>query len=248
MSACNSPQQQHRNHQRTCQRAPPPAHLPPVVQEPKPVRLASPGMGYPFPLMLSRANTPREEILASPYKGDGWDTPASSSRASSFATSSRRPSTFTSTFSDSSCSTRSSSDALSSADDVSSASSPFSERADVNASAGGPVPPTTPAEHAHSRVKHAGSTPGAPPPNPLVTLERPPEMLDLDDIREASPNSARTSPVSDASHDRKDIEDDGAEERKKRNPLTGGLATLSMSGSHSTKEDGRGVGPKVEVD
>ncbi|BGP30516.1 hypothetical protein JCM10296v2_002271 [Rhodotorula toruloides] len=263
MTLSSSPPQ--RNHQRTNQRAPPPAHLPPAVHEPKPVKLATPGMGYPFPLMLSRANTPREEILASPYKvqqrppsprrkvtpqGDGWDTPASSSRASSFAMSSRRPSTLTSTFSDSSCSTVSSttSDALtSSGDDVSSASSPFPERADVNTSCAsdnnGPIvpPPTTPAEHAHSRIKHAGSTPGAPPPNPLVTLDKPPEMLDLDDIREASP-SAASSP----SHDRMGSSTD--DERKKRNPLAGGLAGLSMSGSHSSKEDGLGVDPKVEVD
>ncbi|BGP01184.1 Proteophosphoglycan ppg4 [Rhodotorula toruloides ATCC 204091] len=262
-SSSSPPQQQQRNHQRTNQRAPPPNHLPPAVHEPKPVKLATPGMGYPFPLMLSRANTPREEILASPYKvqqrppsprrkvtpqGDGWDTPANSSRASSFAMSSRRPSTLTSTFSDSSCSTVSSttSDALSSSgDDVSSASSPFSERADVNTSCAsdtnnGPIvpPPTTPAEHARSRIKHAGSTPGAPPPNPLVTLEKAPEMLDLDDIREASPSSP--------SHDRMASGND--DERKRRNPLAGGLARLSMSGSHSSKEDGLGVGPKVEVD
>ncbi|EMS26061.1 hypothetical protein NBRC10512_002012 [Rhodotorula toruloides] len=262
MTSSSSPPQQtqqQRNHQRTNQRAPPPARLPPAVHEPKPVRLATPGMGYPFPLMLSRANTPREEILASPYKvqqrppsprrkvtpqGDGWDTPANSSRASSFAMSSRRPSTLTSTFSDSSCSTMSSttSDALSSpGDDVSSASSPFSERADVNTSCASDTvpPPTTPAEHARSRIKHAGSTPGAPPPNPLVTLDiKPPEMLDLDDIRESAPSSP--------SHDR--IASSTDDERKKRNPLTGGLAGLSMSGSHSSKEDGLGVGPKVEID
>lgn len=63
-------------------------------------------------------------------------------------------------------------------------------------------------------------------------------MLDLDDIREGLPSSP--------SHDR--MGNTAEDERKKRNPLAGGLAGLSMSGSHSTKEDGLGVGPKVEVD
>ncbi|GAA5893026.1 hypothetical protein JCM8208_004157 [Rhodotorula glutinis] len=225
---------------------------------PKPVRLATPSSGYPFPVMVT---TPQDEVVEptlEPYRnaprqkapsrkgtpeGDGWDTPASSlSRASSMASkrSSAAPSRLaplpglTSTFSDSSTSSSSSS-ACSTPSDTnleSSASSPFAV----------PPPqqqaPPTPAEVTRSRIKHAGSTPGAPPPAPLMQATQPvgQQLFDLEDVRlNAVPsprNSPRQSPDPSASS--------GSLLKKDANPLSSGIAGLSMSS--------QGVGAKLEVD
>ncbi|GAA5851446.1 hypothetical protein JCM9279_001070 [Rhodotorula babjevae] len=238
--------------------APPPAR-------PKPVRLATPSSGYPFPVMVT---TPQDEVVEptlEPYRnaprqkapsrkgtpeGDGWDTPASSlSRASSMASkrSSAAPSRLaplpglTSTFSDSSTSSSSSS-ACSTPSDTnleSSASSPFVV----------PVPqhqaPPTPAEVTRSRIKHAGSTPGAPPPAPLMQATQPvgQQLFDLADVRLNAVPSPRNSPR----HSPDPSASSGSLLKKDANPLSSGVAGLSMS-SQTKKEQPLGVGAKLEVD
>ncbi|GAA5943125.1 hypothetical protein JCM3775_000654 [Rhodotorula graminis] len=235
---------------------------------PKPVRLATPSSGYPFPVMVT---TPRDEVVEptlEPYRsaprqkppsrkgtpeGDGWDTPASSlSRASSMASkrSSAAPSRLaplpglTSTFSDSSLSSSSSS-ACSTPSDTnleSSASSPF-------AVPHSPPPPQqappTPAEVTRSRLKHAGSTPGAPPPAPLMQATQPvgQQLFDLQDVRLNAVPSPRNSPR----HSPDPSAASGSRLKKDLNPLSSGVAGLSMS-SQTKKEQPLGVGSKVEVD
>lgn len=239
---------------------------------PKPVRLATPSSGYPFPVMVT---TPQDELVEptlEPYRnaprqkapsrkgtpeGDGWDTPASSlSRASSLASkrSSAAPSRLaplpglTSTFSDSSTSSSSSS-ACSTPSDTnleSSASSPFA----VPAS---PPPqqqlqqqaPPTPAEVTRSRIKHAGSTPGAPPPAPLMQATQPvgQQLFDLEDVRLNAVPSPRNSPR----HSPDPSAASGSLLKKDANPLSSGIAGLSMS-SQTKKEQPLGVGSKLEVD
>ncbi|TNY18882.1 hypothetical protein DMC30DRAFT_401913 [Rhodotorula diobovata] len=240
---------------------------------PKPVRLATPSSGYPFPVMVT---TPQDEIVEptlEPYRnaprqkapsrrgtpeGDGWDTPTSSlSRASSMQSkrSSAAPSRLaplpglTSAFSDSSSSASSS--ACSTPSDsvaASSASSPFAmpdEEVDDDEEGAHAQAPTTPAEVTRSRVKHAGSTPGAPPPAPLMAAQQPvgQQLLDLQDVRRNSTPSPKGSPR----HSPDPSAATGSPRKDRGNPLCAGVAGLSMS-SQSKKEQPQGVGSKWEVD
>ncbi|GJN87294.1 hypothetical protein Rhopal_000242-T1 [Rhodotorula paludigena] len=197
-------------------------------------------------------------------QGDGWDTPGSSSgglsRASSLTsnTSSRGIgnklghlplSRLTSAFSDASSSPSPvSSSSCSTPDDNESVSSPFVSEEDMKAARAASGLPgaasavTTPADIARSRLKHAGSTPGAPPPAPLVhtTVADGTHhlLVDREDVRQGSYSSSTSSRGSSP----------GASERKQlRNPLAQGLAGLSVS-SHSGEEKEPGVGAKWEVD
>lgn len=84
-----------------------------------------------------------------------------------------------------------------------------------------PARPTTPAEMVHARTKHAGSTPGAPPPAPFYhpDFDHPPDtLLDREDVRsqeeERSPASSETSsPAKEA----------------KVNPLSSAVEGMSLS-------------------
>ncbi|BGP38501.1 hypothetical protein JCM10450v2_002449 [Rhodotorula kratochvilovae] len=241
---------------------------------PKPVRLATPSSGYPFPLMVT---TPKEEVVPTlePYRdarrpdapqrkatpqGDGWDTPSSTaalSRASSAASrhSSNAPQRLaplpglTSAFSD--CSSSASSSSCSTPLDSapgSNAVSPFVldvDDANPKVMRSPLAAPTTPAEVAHSRTKHAGSTPGAPPPAPLMHPHPPvaQQVLDLEDVR--SNASSSSSPGGSQASSRAASPD--RTPRKDRNPLVQGLGGLSMS-AHSEREQPPGVGSKWEVD
>ncbi|BGP14456.1 hypothetical protein JCM10213_004578 [Rhodosporidiobolus nylandii] len=208
------PQQQQRNHQRTSSPSSSTAAAPP----PRPVPLARPSQGYPFPLMLSRRNTPepraqrrrtpaeddgksKQPLPALPQRrktpavDDGWSTPAPSRPASTASTPALQMSKAgdvphpSSTFSDSTessssstCRTPDDDAGLSHSTSSLSLHDPTSGSAPANPPS---RPPVTPAEHAHSRTKHAGSTPGAVPPLPL--LARNPvsqQVIDLLDRKE----------------------------------------------------------------
>ncbi|GAA6052722.1 hypothetical protein JCM3770_007193 [Rhodotorula araucariae] len=275
-----------RNHRRTCDSSraieqhkasvlrAQPADADRPQRPPKPVRLATPSSGYPFPLMVT---TPKDEVVPTlePYRdarrpeapqrratpqGDGWDTPssqASLSRASSAA--SRRSAdapqrlaplpALTSAFSDCSSSASSSSCSTPLDSAASGMSSPFALDEAGDLTARSPLAaPTTPAEVAHSRTKHAGSTPGAPPPAPLMCPHPPvaQQVFDLQDVR----SNASSSPSSSSASTPASSPDPSAATgtmRKDRNPLVQGLSGLSMS-SHSKREQAPGVGSKWEVD
>lgn len=223
-----------RNHRR--RNSPEQIQLPPPMP-PRPIMLATPSQGYPFPVM---GGTPREEEapripqkkvsvqLPTPShrrrkaapEGDGWDTPGSSAANSRTGTPAddsrpfamtRMSSTFSSSSSDA---TPSSSSCETPDDEAGSSSSSDVEDDDENdyrevAAAKAarrlrkqlePARPTTPAEMVHARTKHAGSTPGAPPPAPFYhpDFDHPPDtLLDREDVRtqedERSPESSETS-------------------------------------------------------
>ncbi|GAA5821431.1 hypothetical protein JCM11251_004621 [Rhodosporidiobolus azoricus] len=303
MSTQSSPQAQQRNHQRTADRQPetgdgeaaPPQSthkrkfsgltMPPPQRPARPVRLATPGTGYPFPVMLSRQNSLASNKSGSGGGGgggggpparqlsektlarravmnanDGWGTPASSGATSSEDSAPGLSSAFSDSdrSSSSSCSTP--------VDDDGSAvthSPTFPFGGDSGSRGKSPLsaphfPPRTPDEVAHSRAKHAGSTPGAPPPAPLVKLEgaQPStSSTDLHDVKKGSEGAE----VNGASWDEIERAEEEAEKTPpslaptppppKANPLTKGFAGLRMSESSEGKEKREtGVGSKWEVD
>ncbi|GAA5855978.1 hypothetical protein JCM8547_000438 [Rhodosporidiobolus lusitaniae] len=217
------------------------------------------------PSRLPSANTVAQRAMAN--ANDGWGTP-SSSTASSPVTGGEAPSSSSapsSAFSDSSSivSTSSNSSAGPStpldepADGVGVSPSDDLEPGARRLSIEKPSPPAhidvanplsrTPAAVAHARSKHAGSTPGAPPPAPLVQLESVTEgekttQPSWDDI-EAEDEDAEKTPPSLAPTPA----DAPGGEVKRRNPLAGGFRGLGMSKSSEGKKEA-GVGSKVEVD
>ncbi|GAA5862597.1 hypothetical protein JCM3774_001073 [Rhodotorula dairenensis] len=238
-----------RNHRRT--NSPQPKQLP-LPMPPRPIMLARPSQGYPFPVMSPP--TPHDEQVPPPQKkvtvqlptpsrrhrkaaqeNDGWDTPPSSapnSRASTPAGDSSRPFAMTrmsSTFSSGSSDATPSSSSCETPDDEGASSSSDAED-DHDDQADGPgsdegayreqaaakatrrlrkqlkqAGPPTPADMVYARTKHAGSTPGAPPPAPFYhpDFDHPSDtLLDREDVRtqdeagetRSSPGSGRSSP------------------------------------------------------
>ncbi|GAA5974217.1 hypothetical protein JCM11641_003333 [Rhodosporidiobolus odoratus] len=184
LSAASSPAPQ-RNHRRTA--SPSRSGGNPPSRPSRPQVLARPSQGYPFPLMLSRANsrvgsaagTPQPESLPSlpslrktPAADDGWGTPPQDSSAPASAKSNpanRQDDApeLSSTFSDSTAS----SSACSTPEDAAAALTRHrshypASKSPLSAS----FPARTPGDASPSRTKHAGSTPGAPPPAPFVKL------------------------------------------------------------------------------
>ncbi|GAA5976430.1 hypothetical protein JCM10908_005498 [Rhodotorula pacifica] len=254
-----------RNHRRT--NSPKQIQLPPTMP-PRPVMLATPSQGYPFPVMPSQPGTPREAFppSSSQHKkvsvqvptpsqqqhrrkkvapeGDGWDTPLSSAPSSRTQTPAgdSRPNGMTrmsSTFSSSSSEATPSSSSCETPDD-SSSSDPDDgaendddcdeeqERNDYREKAARKAAsrlrkqlassrPTTPAEMVYARTKHAGVTPGAPPPAPFYhpDFDHPSDtLLDRQDVRiQDETYSPKPSPRREA----------------KVNPLAAGLAGMSVS-------------------
>lgn len=246
-----------RNHRRT--NSPQQNNPLPPPMPPRPIMLARPSQGYPFPVMSP--STPHDEQVLPPQKkvsvqlptpsqhrrrkaaqqNDGWDTPPSSAPNSRVSTPSasgggdpsrpfamtRMSSTFSSGSSDatpssSSCETpddegaSSSSDVGGEDDDADDdaeqkyragdSDGPYREQAAAKATrrlrkqlkqSG----PPTPADMVHARTKHAGSTPGAPPPAPFYhpDFDHPSDtLLDREDVRthdeDEEAHSGRSSP------------------------------------------------------
>lgn len=216
-----------RNHYRTSSppNAKPPAPAPPPR---RPIMLATPSQGYPFPVMtVSESQESAEPAVQARKKvtvqvpaaqqqprskeGDGWDTP--DQRPSGMT---RVSSTFSSGSSDgtpstSSCETPDDEDDLdgdgvgTAADDESIEEALEGDqderphgRADELGGKAVRAPkrvhikqsrPTTPAEMVFARTKHAGTTPGAPPPAPFYhpDFDHPSDsLLDRDDVRDGS--------------------------------------------------------------
>ncbi|GAA6000184.1 hypothetical protein JCM10207_007894 [Rhodosporidiobolus poonsookiae] len=284
-------QQQQRNHHRTAAAAPPAQSAAPPPQPqpqppqrpPRPVALARPSQGYPFPLMLSRQNTPQTGLVPTSKtigngrsmsgssravsaqsvaqrrlhrqgKGeDGWDTPVTP--ASVLTGESEDPPNLSSAFSDSSAPTTPSSPSCSTPSDVCAGAADLSSSsASAKASPALAAPTATPADIALSRKKHAGSTPGAPPPAPLLRLagnsassssfsSAPPSQgatPALDDVREedaaaweAEEEFARTEDMTPPSRPRSPLAQKAAmdDTPKKRNPLASGLTGFSSTGA-----------------
>ncbi|GAA6028117.1 hypothetical protein JCM8097_001878 [Rhodosporidiobolus ruineniae] len=300
------PQQQpQRNHHRTADAgrttsstSSSSAAAPPPQRPPRPVRLATPSQGYPFPWVLSRQNTPAVKPTgrlpsantlsrrALANANDGWNTPASltgdspavpsSERTDSSAASSTAPG-LTSAFSDESSSNSSSACSTPADDDVDAALSHSTasslsfgdslnpeadEQAHLAAVEDKKSPLPTPAEDVHSRRRHAGSTPGAPPPARLVRLasgvanehasipeddepssssnEQPHPRLDKLDLAELEDEEAEKTPPS-----LKPTPPPPRGTGMAKNPLAGGIK--GMSGLALSKGEA-GVGPKREVD
>ncbi|GAA5905696.1 uncharacterized protein JCM6883_005415 [Sporobolomyces salmoneus] len=158
-----------RNHSRTTnetkgwntgsypQQAPPLSAAPPP--RPKPIRLATPNTGYPFPYVLSRPTTPLEQPNPPP-RVESDDSSTSSSSTTSDDSHSRAPS---SSFSDS---------------DSSTLSSHCSTPRD-----GDDVKPGTPHEIQQRRLKNAASTPGAPPPMGFAGKGHASSFIDYEDVK-----------------------------------------------------------------
>ncbi|GAA5993613.1 hypothetical protein JCM5350_005009 [Sporobolomyces pararoseus] len=130
-----------------------------VVQppRPKPIRLATPNTGYPFPYVLSRPTTPLEQPSSS----------SSSSSSSDDSSTSQPPSS--SSFSDSSSSTPSSH-----------CSTPQDDPPIYRSQA------TTPHEVQHRRLKNAASTPGAPPPMGFIGTGHANSYVDYEDVKSSN--------------------------------------------------------------
>ncbi|GAA5911792.1 hypothetical protein JCM6882_003356 [Rhodosporidiobolus microsporus] len=272
--------EQPRNHHRTASpsradAAPPPSSsqpsssssskpTAPPQRPPRPQRLATPNTGYPFPLMLSRQNTP----LPSPHpsrvpsentlarralmnSNDGWGTPASSSASAAPSSSEDSAPGLSSAFSDSGSS--SSSPCSTPTDDVASpAASPLSFGGGGSAPAKSPlnapahVPPT-PDDVAHSRSKHAGSTPGAPPPAPLINLQAAhpakrtasERLVDLHDVKEDEDGESAATKWDEIEQAEEDAErtppslapSPAVPQAGGKHPLANGMAGLRMSDS-----------------
>lgn len=190
--------------------------------------------------------TPSHRRRKAAPEGDGWDTPGSSAANSRTSTPAEdsRPFAMTrmsSTFSSSSSDATPSSSSCETPDDEAGSSS---SSADVEDDDGNdyremaaakaarrlrkqlePARPTTPAEMVHARTKHAGSTPGAPPPAPFYhpDFDHPPDtLLDREDVRAQeegrSPGSATSSPATSS-----------PAKEAKVNPLSSAVEGMSLS-------------------
>lgn len=150
-----------------------PAPAPLRLERPKPVRLATPNTGYPFPYVLSQPSTPLDPP-SQPTSRDSDDASSSSSESS------HRRAQSSSAFSDSSSSS-------------SSPSTPTDEHLPKYESQA-----TTPHEVQERRTKNAASTPGAPPPMGFVGAGHANSFVDFEDVKGArSTASARDEQADD---------------------------------------------------
>ncbi|GAA5939709.1 uncharacterized protein JCM15063_005265 [Sporobolomyces koalae] len=147
----------------------PKARTPTVVVQapmrPKPIRLATPNTGYPFPYVLSRPVTPSEPPSTFSPDDSEPNSPASSRGERSSASLSDASSTRTCS-STSPCRTP---------PDAPPAYSPARESAKSGA--------TTPYEVQQRRTKNAANTPGNPPPMGFVGLGHAYSTVDFEDVK-----------------------------------------------------------------
>ncbi|GAA5946884.1 hypothetical protein JCM3765_002058 [Sporobolomyces pararoseus] len=184
-----------------------PKQASPLVElqpRPKPVRLATPNTGYPFPYVLSRPSTPLEQPSSTSNS-----TSDDSSSSSSSSSSSRIPS---SSFSDSSSSSSTPS---------SQCSTPQDDPPIYQSQA------TTPHEVQQRRTKNAASTPGAPPPMGFIGTGHASSYLDYEDVKTGSGSGKERD-------DEEEEERETTPKKTLSNPLLKKLQGLSVDNSSSS--------------